>query len=132
MDGLSRCTMTPAVWPRRSSRCWMRMLRFKMPRLPQIAVMIVLAASAAPFAPAAEIANLRNGFSIRAERHESLGDTTRLYTGSGPSGGYIDLPSAQIDGFEPAPRELPSAGPAGTSPSTDLKMLVNSASERTQ
>ena len=38
--------------------------------------------------PAAEIANLGNGFSIRHERHETLGETTRLYL---DSGGFVDV-----------------------------------------
>ena len=34
---------------------------------------------------AAEIANLRNGFSIRHEHHEIVGDTTRLYMSAEPA-----------------------------------------------
>ena len=54
---------------------------------------------------AAEIANLRNGFSIRHEHHEVVGDTTRLYMSAEPSSGYVDVPTAQIESFEPAPPE---------------------------
>jgi hypothetical protein len=42
---------------------------------------------------AAEIANLRNGFSIRHEHHEVVGDTTRLYMSAEPSSGYVDVPT---------------------------------------
>lgn len=53
---------------------------------------------------ATEIANLSNGFSIRHERHEIVGTITRLYTGV-DGGSYIDVPTAQVMGFEPAPAE---------------------------
>ena len=45
---------------------------------------------------AAEIANLRNGFSIRHERHEVDGDTTRLYMSAEPSSGYVDVPTCLL------------------------------------
>ena len=52
---------------------------------------------------AAELANLRNGFSIRHQRHETAGETTRLYMNAAPDSGYIDVPTAEIESFEPAP-----------------------------
>src|ERR1700689_2200412 len=55
-----------------------------------------------------EVAVLRNGFSIRHERREVLGDTTRLYvTADGSS--FVDVPTAEIEHFEAAP-ELPVSG----------------------
>ena len=57
------------------------------------------AALAAVPARAADIAVLRNGFSIRHERREVNGATTRLYLTAGNSG-YVDIPSSQIDHFE--------------------------------
>jgi soluble lytic murein transglycosylase-like protein len=78
----------------------------------------------------AELANLRNGFSIRHERHETVGGTTRLYLSAAPDSGYVDVPSAQIESFEPAPPEPPAA--AVLPPSSDLKTIVSSASDRHQ
>ena len=49
------------------------------------------------------MANLRNGFSIRHEHHETLGETTRLYLDNETAGGYVDVATAQIESFEPAP-----------------------------
>jgi len=85
-----------------------------------ITVAAVLLATQLP-ALGAELAVLRNGFTIRFERREQTGNTTRLYTGSG----YVDIASDQIASFEaeeapvPAPAEpaavsasLPSATPA--------------------
>ncbi len=46
---------------------------------------------------AADIACLRNGFAIRHDRHEVIGDKTRLYIGNG----YIDILSSEIERFEP-------------------------------
>ena len=80
---------------------------------------------------AAELANLRNGFSIRHERHEIVGEFTRLYTGAEADAGYIDVPTAQIESYEPAPPELqPATGQLEKA--QDLSALVQSASEHTQ
>ncbi len=78
---------------------------------------------------AAEIANLRNGFSIRHERHEVVGDTTRLYLSAEPSSGYVDVPSAQIENFEPAPPERPAVTSQAL---VDLSTIVSAASTRSQ
>ncbi len=80
---------------------------------------------------AAEIANLRNGFSIRHERHEVNGDITRLYISAEPSSGYVDVPSAQIESFEPAPPEPPAATPQGQT-RVNLSAIVSEASTRSQ
>ena len=80
---------------------------------------------------AAEIANLRNGFSIRHEHHEVVGDTTRLYMSAEPNGGYVDVSTAQIESFEPAPLE-PQAATGQGQKSADLKTIVNAASTRSQ
>lgn len=80
---------------------------------------------------AAEIANLRNGFSIRHERHEVDGDITRLYMSVEPSSGYVDVPTAQIENFEPAPPE-PLAAASQAQQSVDLNTIVNEASNRSQ
>ena len=78
----------------------------------------------------AEMANLRNGFSIRHQHHETAGDITRLYMSEAPDSGYIDVPSADIESFEPAPPDPQEATiQAGR---TDLHSIVNGASERNQ
>jgi soluble lytic murein transglycosylase-like protein len=61
----------------------------------------------------ADIAVLRNGFTIRHERRDLVGANTRLYLGSDNTG-YVDIPTAEIDHFEP---DLTPATPA---PATDL------------
>ena len=55
-----------------------------------------------------EVAVLRNGFSIRHERREVVGDTTRLYTTADGSS-FVDVPTAEIEHFEAAP-DLPTPG----------------------
>ena len=74
---------------------------------------------------AAEMANLRNGFSIRHEHHEVIGETTRLYLGDDASGGYVDVATAQIESFEPALAEAKSDSLA---PTRDLKKIISDAS----
>jgi Transglycosylase SLT domain len=80
---------------------------------------------------AAELANLRNGFSIRDQRHEASGDTTRLYMSDAPDSGYIDVPSVEIVGFEPAPPE-PQEVIAQPQDVRDLNSIISSASTRNQ
>ena len=115
----------------------------------RLAIVAVLAVAALPCF-AGEVAVLKNGFSIRHERREIVGEVTRLYvTADGAS--FVDVPTAEIEHFEAAP-EVPASGsrlpaPRGKSPllanyarngapstpSTgplDLNELVNSASGR--
>jgi hypothetical protein len=98
-----------------------------------------------------EVAVLRNGFSIRHERREVVGDTTRLYTTADGSS-FVDVPTAEIEHFEAAPElaasgtspvlakdtrngapsasVFPSASRFATTSSVDLNEVVNSASGR--
>jgi hypothetical protein len=104
---------------------------------------------------AGEVAVLKNGFSIRHERREVIGETTRLYVNADGSS-FVDVPTAEIEHFEAAP-DLPSPDPrpAGSDAeakppllakyarngaprasvfsqgaSVDLNEVVNSASQR--
>jgi soluble lytic murein transglycosylase-like protein len=77
--------------------------------------------------PAAEMANLRNGFSIRHEHHETLGGTTRLYMDSQANSSYVDVATSQIESFEPAPLEPQLAAPA-VSTSRELGAIISAAS----
>ncbi len=69
--------------------------------------MLALALAALPCF-AGEVAVLRNGFSIRHERREVVGDTTRLYLNADGSS-FVDVPTADIEHFEAAP-DLPDSG----------------------
>jgi soluble lytic murein transglycosylase-like protein len=80
---------------------------------------------------AAEIANLCNGFSIRHQRHETAGETTRLYMSAAPDSGYIDVPTAQIESFEAAPPDPQEAAVQSRKPQ-DLNSIVSGASARNQ
>src|SRR5215469_18254519 len=72
---------------------------------------IMLAVAALP-CRAGEVAVLRNGFSIKHERREIVGDLTRLYvTVDGSS--FIDVPTDEIEHFEAAPAE-PAEDPASS------------------
>jgi hypothetical protein len=63
-------------------------------------------------ASADEIAVLRNGFTIRCERKQQSGATTRLYT----RGGFMDVPTAEIVSFEPDDTADVDPGPSATAP----------------
>jgi len=80
---------------------------------------------------AAEMANLRNGFSLRHEHHEVFGATTRLYMSADPAGGYVDVPSADIESFEPAPPDPQNAAAHPEKPQ-DLEAIVSAASQQHQ
>ena len=67
---------------------------------------VLLAALALP-GFAGEVAVLKNGFSIRHERREVVGDVTRLYVNADGSS-YVDVPTAEIEHFEAAPNLPPS------------------------
>jgi soluble lytic murein transglycosylase-like protein len=92
----------------------------------------------------ADLAILRNGFSIRHERRETVGSATRLYLGSDK--GYIDIATNQIERFE---KDLaPTVAPAALSPTAaavvvparmakpqsvkpqDLNQVINTISDR--
>jgi soluble lytic murein transglycosylase-like protein len=73
----------------------------------RLGVLAILAIAALPCF-AGENAVLRNGFSIRHERREVVGDITRLYvTADGSS--FVDVPTAEIEHFEAAP-EIAASG----------------------
>jgi hypothetical protein len=65
---------------------------------PKFAAAILLVASGA-FSSATDLAVLRNGNSIRHERHQVVGAVTRLYLSDSASG-YIEIPTDQIERFE--------------------------------
>ena len=77
----------------------MSLLRSSRVRLALIAVLVMAALPCF----AGEVAVLKNGFSIRHERREIIGDVTRLYvTVDGAS--FVDVPTAEIEHFEAAPK----------------------------
>ena len=90
---------------------------------------------------AGEVAVLKNGFSIKHERREVVGDVTRLYVNADGSS-FVDIPTAEIEHFEAGPEEPSSRSrlpvPASLSgnrgfparPQTDLNTVVNEASGR--
>jgi soluble lytic murein transglycosylase-like protein len=73
----------------------------------------------------ADVAVLRNGFSIRFERKEQIGETTRLYI----RGGYIDVSSREIASFDPddgSDTEAPSTpAPIVTSQNPSTQPVVS-------
>ena len=77
------------------------------------------------------MANLRNGFSIRHEHHETLGETTRLYLGN-ETGGSLrrrrDLTDRELRARSAGTE---AAGPR-TSANPDLSGIISSASARSQ
>ena len=72
-------------------------------RLKLVATLMFAVAALACFA--SDVAVLKNGFSIRHERREVVGDVTRLYVKTDGSS-YVDVPTAEIEHFETAP-DLP-------------------------
>ena len=112
----------------------------------RLAIIAVLAVSALPCF-AGEVAVLKNGFSIRHERREIVGDVTRLYT-TADGASFVDVPTAEIEHFETAPQlptsdsRLPALGAKSPLPANytrkgapntgalDLADVVQSASGR--
>jgi hypothetical protein len=79
--------------------------------------MVAILAMAALPCFGGEVAVLRNGFSIRHERREIVGDTTRLYVTSDGSS-FVDVPTAEIEHFEAAPE---SAASSSLHPTSGIK-----------
>ena len=88
---------------------------------------IALLALAPLTSQAAELAQLANGFSIRHERREVIGSTTRLYLSGDTS--YVDIPTAQIRKFEP---DLSVTEPVAAEPSpvADVHQVVRDAATK--
>jgi soluble lytic murein transglycosylase-like protein len=79
-------------------------------------------------ASGADLAVLRNGFSIRHEHRQVMGESTRLFLGADDSS-YIDVPTAGIETFEKDWFVPPAAASLeGSPPAPDLNQLVNAAS----
>ena len=92
-------------------------------RLCRLACGLVLALSVR--AMGSDLAVLHNGFSIRHDRREVVGSVTRLYV-SPPATGYVEVPTDEIDHFEP---DLSPLAPAPVK-SSGLDQVVASAGER--
>jgi Transglycosylase SLT domain len=116
---------------------------------PMLAAMLLALACSVP-CWAGEMAVLRNGFSIRHERREVIGDVTRLYVNADGSS-YVDVPTAEIEHFEEAGDLASDLGPRASrgrasdlnspllakdarngapGPQLDLDEVVNAASGR--
>lgn len=90
-----------------------------------------------PTATAGEIALLRNGFTIAHEHRAIVGANTRLYFDGGTAS-FVDIPTADIEGFQkdltlpvpaqPAKPQPPAQTPAAAAPAPDLNEVVSSAS----
>ena len=93
----------------------------------QLGMVLILALTQLP---AAEVANLRNGFSIHHEWHETLGATTRLYLNSESSGGFVDVATVQIESFQLAPPD--PHRPKDTHSAADLPSIIGDASARSR
>lgn len=78
---------------------------------------------------AAELAVLQSGFSIRHERREVQGSTTRLYMDSDSDSSYVDVPTADIVSI--APDDAPPPATIAKQPGRSMKESVSAASTRT-
>ena len=98
------------------------------------AKLVTLAALLAIFIPAsafaADLAVLRNGFTIRHQRREVMGATTRLYFESGSQSGWMDVPTAEIAAYQR--EEVEPAEPSSPKQAEGIPGLVQAASDRHQ
>jgi soluble lytic murein transglycosylase-like protein len=100
-----------------------------------IAILLAITVAMASYpASATELALLRNGFTIRHEHRLVIGANTRLFF-DGDTATFIDIPTADIEGFEKdltQPAVSPPAAPQPAvkppTPAPDLNQVVNSAS----
>jgi soluble lytic murein transglycosylase-like protein len=108
-----------------------RLSIFLMKRSIIIAGFAALVALTALPCLAAESAVLRNGFEIRHERRQVIGDVTRLFVNTDGSS-FVDVPTLEIDHFEAAASDAASTKLEPSSniikTPSDLNELVNAAS----
>lgn len=103
----------------------------------KLGVGFVVVIALALTASASELALLKNGFSVRHEHRQILNETTRLYLGAG-NDSFVDVPTADIIGFEPAPPEPAPVNPESASAKglsvrgLSVNDAVNAASEKHQ
>src|SRR5947209_20035763 len=108
-------------------------------RVPKSLAIAVLVVAAQLSAACAELAVLHNGFSIRHDRHEEIGATTRLYTAEG----YVDVQTESIASFEPDDTPVPAPAPSkepvpvpaaqtAQSAPLDLEQIVREAANKRQ
>src|SRR5579863_3374756 len=90
-----------------------------------VGIIAILAVAALPCF-AGEVAVLKNGFAIRHERREVVGEVTRLYVNADGSS-FVDVPTAQVDHFEAAP-ELPAPAAASTPVNSPIPTSSSSTS----
>jgi len=93
----------------------------------KITIAVTLFALASFSASSAELAILRNGFSIRHQRHEPRDAVTRLYFAQ-TSNSYVEVPTDEIVRFE-ADDSLPPPV-LNPPPATTLDEVVTAASNR--
>src|SRR6266851_2355119 len=92
--------MMRTAWRRRLSKCsGNRRFWFNSVRVAFQSALVVMLIAASPWASGADLAILRNGNSIRHERHQTMGAVTRLYMSASASD-YIEYPTDQIERFE--------------------------------
>jgi soluble lytic murein transglycosylase-like protein len=90
-----------------------------------ITLLLCLAASAS----AADLAVLRNGFTIRHVRRVQVGSTTRLYLSSADSN-YVEVPSADIERFEPDGAPPPATAVPAAPATLPISEVIARASAR--
>jgi Transglycosylase SLT domain len=104
----------------------------------QFVACVAAIAAAALSCLGADVAVLRNGFSIRHERRQVIGNITRLFV-DGDNSSFVDVPTEEIDHFEavpdpvqpaptPAPQPTPQVAAKNLAQPMDINELVKSAS----
>ena len=80
-----------------------------------------------------QVALLRNGFTIQYARREVAGAATRLWLCGDPGSGFVEIPSAQIAGFEQGQSAVAAAPPVSAPEITagnPIRNLIASVASR--
>lgn len=92
--------MTRAGWRQHSKKSKFRIRLRTLLKLIAKTVLLACVVGCSLATLATDLAILRNGFEIRHEQHEIIGEATRLYLNADRSGGYVDIPTAEIVRYE--------------------------------
>jgi len=79
---------------------------------------------------ASEYAVMRNGFSLKHERREVLGENTRLYLTATGSGSFVDVPTSDIERFEKDEIVIAPEAPKVAPPVLTIDQSISQAGEK--
>src|SRR3954470_79795 len=94
-------------------------------------IFVLAVAFLASYGFASEYAVMRNGFALKHERREVVGEITRLYMSASNPSSFVDVPSADIVSFEKDEIAIaPEAPKQAPLPALTIDQSISQAGEK--